>query len=83
MRISDQEAVHRGFTRPELDKAFKAVHDPSDWKAPIESIVDRDDVFATLAAIEFFTATEAVVEIDGRDLVIRSIGYRAGPAGDH
>lgn len=81
------ETVYKGYTREALDLAFGKVHDPDDWKAPILARVAGEDVQLTVAAIEFFTATNPQVTYNHRGgvmpFIIESEGYRAGPAGDH
>lgn len=70
-----------------LDKAFAIVADPKDWKAPIDTIIrieDYYDLLIILTAIEHFTATKATYDmVEDRVYHIKSVGYRAGPAGDH
>ncbi len=83
--MSEKLVFNGGYTRKELEKAFDKVADPKDWKGPIYKRVMRKDLHITVAAIQFFTATDVdVTDIPGRpDVTIESIGYRAGPAGDH
>lgn len=82
----NQEApIHRGFSKTQLDAAFAGVANRQDWKAQIAAVVEASALAATLAAIEFFTATTAKAEViqnSGRYFVT-SAGYRMGPAGDH
>ena len=71
------------FTEAQLDAAFAKVADPADWRNPIYEVVDRDEVEVTVRAIELFTAT-AVDVIDlqwGDEFMVKSVGYRLGPAG--
>jgi hypothetical protein len=73
----------RGFSDDELTRAFNIVAQPDDWKGHILAFVDPDELAITVFAIEFFTATIPVVSAFGPCFLIRSEGYRAGPAGDH
>ena len=83
-RAGCESDTYKGFTRRQLSTAFEAIRDPRDWRAPINCIVPRGKVKVCEAAIEFFTATEVLVQEHGHhDFRIRSIGYRNGPAGDH
>lgn len=77
---------HWTYTIPELERAFNRIADSADWRAPIKARVDDvADLPVILAAIAYFTATEGEVEIDadenGDFRTVRSVGYRAGPAG--
>lgn len=77
--------VHRGFSKTQLDAAFSVVANRADWKAQIAAVVEAASLSVTLAAIEFFTATEGKAELlanTGR-YYVTSVGYRMGPAGDH
>jgi hypothetical protein len=73
--------------REELKPYFDQVCSKTDWKARIDAICRREDLVKVSKAIEFFTATEAsFVEMCPPSidwLRVQSIGYRAGPAGDH
>ena len=77
--------THLGFGINDLREVFSAVCDPDDWKAPISAWVPGEQVKAAVAAIDFMTATQATVELDQARMryLVSSVGYRAGPAGDH
>jgi hypothetical protein len=62
---------------------FDKVCDPTDWKNPINAEVDATDLYATLDAIQFFTATKATYTTtnNGLSYQVKSVGYRNGPAG--
>lgn len=79
------QVVYKGFTKGELDAAFDAVKNPTDWRAAILARVAYEALAVTVAAIEFFTATEVSVsrDLSAGGYKVYSIGYRAGPAGDH
>jgi len=63
---------------------FSAVHNPADWRAPIDTTVPDANVDDVVASISFMTATMATVSPNGDGTSrVQSIGYRAGPAGDH
>ena len=74
-----------GYTRRQLKRAFDAVCDPADWKAPISKAVLINDIEITLAAIRYFTGTSPVAGVrKGRlyvDAIVESKGYRLGPCG--
>lgn len=64
--------------------AFAEIHDPWDWKAPIDAIIQADKLDLYSDACQFMTATALkVAEIlhYGKMLRVTSDGYRAGPAG--
>lgn len=84
-RMESPELVHGAYTYGELKKAFDAVCDPTDWKAPIMAAMPGEAVNIVVAAIEFFTATnpKVGVAVGTMRYVVTSEGYRAGPAGDH
>ena len=73
------------YSHDTLSKAFDAVADPDDWRAPIAVWLPGEAVNLAVAAIRFFTATTPKVELDMRRMkfLVTSEGYRAGPAGDH
>jgi hypothetical protein len=77
-----------------LDAAFKAVQPESHWKDTIDAVVAADVLAITIDAIHYFTATACTVapatygstrnmKHNQRYFRVQSIGYRAGPAGDH
>ena len=79
-------------TQTQLDHAFEAVANPSDWRAPIDITLDVMGALEAAGgwavvreAIQHFTATvpTIVYGLGARSARIRAIGYRAGPAGDH
>jgi len=71
------------FNEAELKAAFDAVKG-HDWKGPIVANIDVADLEVTLAAITFYTATDAkVYPSHGDTCIVEAAGYRAGPAGDH
>ncbi len=82
---TSDEPVYRGFSYPQLKAAFDKLADPSDWRAPIYAVMPGELVSVAVAAIQFFTATEPDVQLDMQHMKyhVQSIGYRAGPAGDH
>jgi hypothetical protein len=73
--------------KDELKPYFDQVYPTSDWKAPIDAFCRREDKEKVAEAVKFFTATEATFQEPvppSKDwLRVHSIGYRAGPAGDH
>ena len=75
-----------GYPYHMLQKAFDAVCNSSDWKAPICADIAGDEYMdLVVEAIKFFTATEPVIkpsQIAG-NVIVMSEGYRMGPAGDH
>lgn len=77
--------TYKGFAIEDLQSAFEAVCDPSDWKKPIAATMPGEAVMLAVAAIEFMTATVPTVSLDVRSMryLVESVGYRAGPAGDH
>jgi len=72
------------LTHDRLSAAFDLVRDPTDWRAPIDFTGDLhvDDGLAAIEAIRFFTATTPTLEVlTTGEVRIKSVGYRAGPAG--
>lgn len=72
--------------RPALLALFKKVESPTNWKAPINTIVylNADELALLPYAIEFFTATPAkITSMPLGGYHVMSVGYAAGPAGDH
>lgn len=76
------EPVYLTYSRYALDVAFDAVACPTDWRAEIDSVVTVEKVSVTIAAIQHHTATNPVVYSMPYGICrVRSVGYRAGPAG--
>jgi hypothetical protein len=77
--------VYRGFPVKDLQRIFNKIKNKDDWKEPIAVAVPVKEASKYCAAIAFFTATDC--EIQRTQLpdyvVLFSIGYRMGPAGDH
>jgi len=78
----------REYEIEELRWCFHQVSDPSDWKRPIDTILDcdRGRLRWYLAAIEFYTATPARVRDcwmskDRFLFRVTADGYRAGQQG--
>lgn len=71
----------------EYRRAFSKIKPDEDWRGPVEGYVKAEELVTTIEAIMFMTATECTVEPVMVDNIpafkVRSIGYRAGPAGDH
>jgi hypothetical protein len=68
-----------------LRAAFAQIHPPGDWKGPIDALVPYGTANLYHEAIRFMTGTTptgCVVEHDRSQMYhLRSVGYRAGPAG--
>ena len=77
--------LYKGFTVADLRRVFDAACDPHDWKAPLAVRCSGEIVLATVAALEWFTATAPTVQLNPQtmEFLIESEGYRNGPAGDH
>lgn len=78
------------YSQDELGAAFDRVADPRDWRAPINAVIAPDRRTITACAIVHFTATKPRFTPLGNPgssapkmLLVRALGYRAGPAGDH
>ena len=70
----------------DLKATIDRITDPSDWKGPIDTVCDGDDLGIVCEAIRFYTATEpmATLQVPVRYPVryaVKSEGYRLGPAG--
>lgn len=79
-------------TRDILQVAFNTVADRLDWRRPIDTLFVvtsarfcQEELDTIREAIAFFTATTTTITATADPLrfKIQSIGYRAGPAGDH
>ena len=77
--------TYKGYDVEDLRKIYDKVSDPEDRRGPIEVFVSGENVMPVVASIEFMTATECKVGLDTRTMkyLVESVGYRAGPAGDH
>lgn len=77
---------YNGYTYEQLRDAFDKTQNPNDWKAPIYATIPAGKLAVTITAITYFTLTSVTVKPDPgsqKFFVVESIGYRAGPAGDH
>jgi hypothetical protein len=78
------------YSDDELKAAFDKVCSPTDWKKPINSIIEAKDKNIVAEAIMHYTATTAYFEKlpntneVNKDMWLRvkAAGYRMGPAGD-
>ena len=74
-----------GFRLEQLASAFDRVRHPRDWKAPIRAVIPVADRPAVEEAVLWFTNTNPMFEAapGATDhLVVTSLGYRLGTAGD-
>ena len=80
-RRETEDRVRENHDR--LSAAFKRVHDPDDWRAPIAAWVDGESVDVVVDAIRHFTGTDPRVEegVDRGRWLVTSEGYRNGPCG--
>lgn len=77
--------IFRGLTYRQLRNAWDAIK-PADWRGPVMTDVDFEELAVTAAAVAYFTATElkvAKLDFPNRRAYIHADGYRRGPAGDH
>lgn len=66
--------------------AFAQIHDPADWKAPIDCVVPYELANIYVQAIEFMVGVKPNAEavrddVIGRAFRLTCVGYRAGPCG--
>lgn len=67
-----------------LRLAFAQIHNPADWKAPIDCIVPFAAAATYMEAILFMTGVAPISERSGYNSYrLKCVGYRAGPCGDH
>lgn len=73
------------FMQSELSAAFDRIANIQHWKGPIDAVIDADQLLVSQVAVQFYTATELTVtgSPEMGKLRVQSIGYAAGPAGDH
>jgi len=71
------------YSPDDLRAIFDDVHDPDDWRAPIEVLCNGEAVLAVCESIRFMTGTEPKVDLNTRTMryLITSEGYRNGPCG--
>ena len=74
-----------GYPANDLRDAFNVLHDPADWRAPIDVYVDPRSAQFAVASIVFMTATKPIKTLvetpNGYRVRVQSEGYRNGPAG--
>lgn len=86
-RMKDDMTIERDgftFTLRELHEAFERVHDPVNWKLPVDAVIVTDpetserEVAAVRAAVAWFTGSEADVRHRGNyQFSVRAAGYYA------
>ena len=88
--MSKENQISVQFTQAELEEFWELVNPANqngkDWKDSIQRWVKQVDLWKAMMAIEYFTATSAVidaVDVARGEVLIYSPGYRLGPAGDH
>jgi hypothetical protein len=71
-----------------FDPIFDLIHDPDDWKRPIDVAFHEDDIkrmgwtdAAITNSIAGWTATEPTIRHINNRVLITADGYRMGPAG--
>lgn len=71
-----------------LYKSFNLVKNPIHWKEPIDAKIPLDElsrhrvtVDDIKEAVEYYTASVAETEIEGKFLRVKARGYRLGPMG--
>jgi hypothetical protein len=71
------------YSHEELHAAFQKVKNPTDWKAPINAVIDEKDMDIVEQAIVYITATSGTFTRGKKKgtLRVRADGYRNGPAG--
>lgn len=71
------------YSQDELSVAFDFIHDPHDWRAPINAKIPKSMYDICAAACLFYTATQLIVKglADGDYIKVTATGYRNGPAG--
>ncbi len=78
--------IDYAFTRSDLNEALNSIlENPDDWKGTIDAIIPDSRLKICTVACNFFTGTnlwKTPADIPGYWRV-RSLGYRAGPCGDH
>ena len=72
-------------TPAELERAFEKVHPKGHWKNPISAVVSAQDVEVCTDAVIYYTGTvpDVFATDDPDKMRLESIGYAAGPCGDH
>ena len=68
----------REWTRTELNRAFRDVQDATNWKNPINALIDEDLMDITDAAVVFFAGCRPTFSRESTGLVrVTAIGYFA------
>lgn len=70
---------HDGFSVAELRAAFDKIADATNWKNPIEAVIEEGDFELCSAAVGFFTGSELkkISAWDESRLIVRADGYYA------
>lgn len=82
-----QVTLEQANAAAEVHRAlFNAVCDQTDWKGPVNAKCGSHRLALKVAdAIRFMTGTEPTISLNEVEdcWVVESVGYRAGPCGDH
>ena len=83
-----EKTMTAGYGRDRLDRVFKLVQNPDDWKAEIDTEIEYDhpdicgDLKVVREAVIFFTGTEPTFFIKAFPKCrVLALGYRNGPCG--
>lgn len=65
-----------GFEKAELDEVFNALHDPANWKMPVDRIVAADRLAISCAALALHVGGKTkVVPLDDGTFRVENAGY--------
>jgi hypothetical protein len=73
----DDKLVYLGYTRNQLEAAFKKVQNKTHWKNPISAIISEGDVNVVGAAIDFYTGGGAEFSTHSKGVRVTAPGYYA------
>ena len=76
-------AFHNGHPMGAIERAWGKVKNKFDWRGPVCATIPMDMGEVATTAITFYTGAAASVKFkaDGKNAVVKSVGYRMGPCG--
>jgi hypothetical protein len=79
MRVTKPSVKSMEFTREQMLEWFNKVHDPENWKNPIDTVIDKpssEDMVCISDAIGYFAGGGTqIIELPGNKIRVTAPGY--------
>lgn len=74
------EALRGGYSKEQLEEAFRKIADSTNWKNPIDAVIDEADLKVCEYACQFYTGgqltiTGVMMGSEGDKLRVKAPGY--------